>query len=79
MRSEKSKDTSCRALGVLCVADTQPRAAIRRTAPDLPADRRHPRAAPGRHLAQGYFTGRPLPRPALRALIPDLRHSANAA
>lgn len=27
MRSEKSKDTSGRALGVLCVVDTQPRAA----------------------------------------------------
>lgn len=76
MRSEKSKDTSGRALGELCVVDTQPRAAIRRTAPGLPADRRHPGAAPGRHLAQA---GHPLPRHALRALIPDLRHSANAA
>ncbi|MDF3841375.1 hypothetical protein P3W55_06560 [Pseudomonas citronellolis] len=79
MRSEKSKDTSGRALGVLCVVNTQPRAAIRRTAPDLPADRRHPGAAPGRHLTQGDFTGRPLPCHALRAPIPDLRHSANAA
>ncbi|MBB1605619.1 MULTISPECIES: hypothetical protein [unclassified Pseudomonas] len=79
MRSEKSKDTSGRALGALCVVNTQPRAAIRRTAPGLPADRRHPGAAPGRHLAQGDLTGRPLPRHALRALIPDLWHSANAA
>ncbi|WP_134163412.1 hypothetical protein [Pseudomonas citronellolis] len=45
MRSEKSKDTSGRALGVLCVVDTQPRAAIRRTAPDLPV------ATPERHPA----------------------------
>ena len=36
MRSEKSKDASGRALGVLCVVDSRPRAAIRRTAPGLP-------------------------------------------
>ncbi|SFC82914.1 diguanylate cyclase (GGDEF) domain-containing protein [Pseudomonas citronellolis] len=33
----------------------------------------------GCRLVQGYFTGRPLPCHALRALIPGLRHSASAA